>query len=148
MASGLVKRYALYDTRIVSRAITKSQLRAIHSIFVGFAIVSPSVAEIQIPTADVLINYWNFEGLSAPTIIGPMCVAKPRPLPCGVDCWRAQLDGNSEPAANQKELSGLLAVFLADLKRSEAFDAEESIQRDGAILRRALYEMLEAHNQH
>lgn len=100
--------------------------RAILSIFLGFALVSPSDAETHILTPDALTIELNFEALSAPTIGGPMCFAKPRPLPCGADCWRAQFNENSEPAPKEQEVSALVAalqVDLSDLGHSAASDA-------------------------
>ena len=78
----------------------------------------------------------------------PMCVAKPRPLSCGADCWRVLLNENSEPSTNEQELAVLLPavpfVFPA-LGRSEAADALDRTALTEASFRKLLERL--AHNQ-
>ena len=123
-------------------------MRAIFSLFLGFSIVSPSVAENHISTADVLPIEWNFEASSAPAMTGPMCVAKPRPLSCGADCWRVLLNENSEPSTNEQEFAVLLPAVpfvLPALGRSEAADALDRTALTEASFRKLLERL--AHNQ-
>jgi hypothetical protein len=124
-------------------------LRAILGIILGFSFVSRSIAEVTMSVPDGRIIEWNFDGLSAPTIVGPMCAAKPRPLPCGMDCWRAIPNENFGGALDQKEFSQLLAAFKEDLARLDDTDtsgSDESTKRTEEIFRKIL-DRLEAQNK-
>lgn len=120
--------------------------RAIFSILLGLASVSQSLADVAILVPDARVFEWNFGGLSAPAIGGPMCVAKPRPLPCGTECWRAIPTENVVGSEEEKDFFRLAVEFKEDialLQVAEASDSHESTKRTAGILFQTM-EMVEA----